>query len=108
MKRYSPIMVLVILAMLFTACAPATPEVITVEKEVVVEKPVIQTVIVEKEVPVEKEVIVEQTVIVEVQKEIVKTVIVEKEKIVEATPKPGGKMVWARHDPTEGNWGNYT
>ena len=117
MKRYSPIMVLVILAMLFTACAPATPQVITVEKEVVVEKPVIQTVIVEKEVPVEKEVVktvvvekevsVEKTVIVEVEKEVVRTVVVEKEKIVEATPKPGGKMVWSRAEPCEGTCTNF-
>jgi ABC-type transport system substrate-binding protein len=107
MKRNVFVMLLVVVAMLFTACAPATPQVITVEKEVIVEKPVIQTVVVEKEVAVEKEVVrtVEVEKIVEVEKEIVKTV--EVEKIVEATPKPGGKMVWARHDPTEGNWGNY-
>ncbi len=46
------------------ACAPSTPQVI--EKEVVVEKPVVETVIVEKEVVVEKPVV--ETV--EVSKEV--------------------------------------
>jgi ABC-type glycerol-3-phosphate transport system substrate-binding protein len=49
---------------MLAACAPATPEVI--EKEVVVEKPVVETVIVEKEVVVEKPVV--ETV--EVSKEV--------------------------------------
>jgi len=103
MKRYSSIVLLVIVGMLFAACAPATPQIIEVPKEVVVEKPVIQTVVVEKEVPVEKQV----TVVVEkaVEKEIVKTVVVE--KIVEATPKPGGKMVWSRAEPCEGTCTNF-
>ncbi|NIO69335.1 MAG: extracellular solute-binding protein [Anaerolineae bacterium] len=43
---------------LLAACAP-TPEVVEVEKEVVVEKPVVETVVVEKEVPVEVEVVKE-------------------------------------------------
>jgi len=68
MKRYFPVVLLVILGLLFTACAPATPQVVEVEK--IIEKPVIQTVIVEKEVPVEKEV--------------VKTVVIE--KVVTPTP----------------------
>jgi len=41
------------------ACAPATPKVVEVEKEVPVEKEVVKTVVVEKEVPVEKTVVKE-------------------------------------------------
>ena len=68
MRRYSPIVLLVILALLFTACAPATPQ--------IVEKIVKETVVVEKE----------RTVVVEKEK----TVVVEKsvEKVVTATPVP--------------------
>ncbi len=61
----------VVLTLVLAACAPATPQVI--EKEVVVEKPVVETVIVEKEVVVEKPV--------------VETVVVEKEVVVTATPQ---------------------
>jgi len=75
------IVLLVALAVL-AACAAPTPEVI--EKEKVVEKPVVQTVVVEKEKVVEKPVV--QTVVVE--KEVVETVVVEKEVVVTATPKP--------------------
>ena len=73
-KSWSTILVLagVALLVIVAACAPPTPEV--VEKEVVVEKPVVQTVIVEKEKVVEKPVI--------------ETVIVEKEVVVTATPEP--------------------
>jgi len=53
MKRNMLLSVLVLATMLLAACAAPTPEV--VEKEVVVEKPVVQTVEVEKEVVVEKE-----------------------------------------------------
>jgi peptide/nickel transport system substrate-binding protein len=71
-KILATLLVLAVLA----GCAQPTPEV--VEKEVVVEKPVVQTVVVEKEKVVEKPV--------------VETVIVEKEKVVEkvvvATPVP--------------------
>jgi len=87
--------VLVALSLLGAGCgAAATPEV--VEKEVVVEKPVVQTVVVEKEkvvketvvetVVVEKEkpVTVKETVVVE--KEVVKEV--EKKVVVTATPAP--------------------
>lgn len=57
------ILVLIALVVLSGACAPpATP--VVVEKEKIVEKPVVQTVIVEKEVPVEKEKIVEKEVVV--------------------------------------------
>jgi len=68
--------------LLFSACAAPTAEII--EKEVVVEKPVVQTVVVEKEVPVE------------IEKKVVETVIVEKEVVVEkvaptATPAPPAK-----------------
>lgn len=68
MKRSSLILLLVVVSMLFVACAPATPG--------VVEKEVLQTVVVEKEVAVEKKVI--ETVVVE------KEVVVE--KVVTATP----------------------
>ena len=64
MKRFIWLLNIVLaLSLLVAACAPATPAV--VEKEVVVEKPVVETVVIEKEVPVEKEV-VEVTKIVEV------------------------------------------
>lgn len=70
-------LLVVLLALtLVAACAPATPQV--VEKEVVVEKPVVETVVVEKEKVVEKPVI--------------QTVVVEKEVVVEkvVTPTPAG------------------
>jgi peptide/nickel transport system substrate-binding protein len=66
------IAVMVVVATVLSACAPATPAV--VEKEVVVEKPVVETVVVEKEVVVEKPV--------------VETVVVEKEVVVAPTPAP--------------------
>jgi len=73
-----------IITMALSACAPPTPAV--VEKEVVVEKPVVETVVVEKEVVIEKPV--------------VETVVVEKEVVVEkvVTPTPvkfrrGGTLV---------------
>jgi len=56
MKRYSIVMLLVVVSMLFAACAPATPQVI--------EKEVVRTVVVEKEVAVEKKVV--ETVMVQV------------------------------------------
>ena len=61
------------LGLVLTGCAAPMPEI--VEKEVVVEKPVIETVVVEKEVVVEKPVI--------------ETVVVEKEVVVTPTPKAG-------------------
>ena len=69
--------ILVILSMV--ACAAATPEIITVEKEVPVEKKVVETVVVEKEVVVEKKV--------------VETVIVEKEVIVTVAPTKAPEKV---------------
>ena len=54
MKLRNVALALIILGVLFTACAPATPEVITVEKEVIVEKEKVVTVEVEKAVEVEK------------------------------------------------------
>ena len=73
---------LLLILMVLAACAAPTPQV--VEKEVVVEKPVVETVIVEKEKVVEKKVV--ETV------EVVKEVPVEKEVKVEvvvtATPPP--------------------
>jgi ABC-type sugar transport system substrate-binding protein len=70
MKR-SVLLLVLALGLVVVACAPSTPQV--VEKEVVVEKPVVETVVVEKEKVVEKPV--------------VETVIIEKEKVVEVTPK---------------------
>jgi hypothetical protein len=79
MKRYMLSMaMLAVVALILTACAPATPQVI--EREVVVEKPVVQTVIVEKEVPVERGVVVE--------KPVVETVVVEKEVAPALTVAP--------------------
>jgi len=83
-----------VIAAVAAGCGAATPEVI--EKEVVVEKPVVQTVVVEKEKVVEKPVV--ETVVVEVEKEVAvkETVLVEKEVtvketvVVVATPLPGG------------------
>jgi len=95
-KKWTSLFALVIIASLvLAACAPPTPEII--EREVVVEKPVVETVIVEKEVLVEKEVV--ETVVVEkevpVEKIVKETVevVVEKEVIVEVTPI-------AEEDPT--------
>ena len=89
MKRLATLLVVVAVSASFLAgCARPTPEV--VEKEVVVEKPVVQTVVVEKEKVVEKPVI--ETVIVE------KQIVVEKEVVVTPTPqpfKPKGEMVIA-------------
>jgi len=61
MRKLTLLNLFVVLALVLAACAQPTPEVI--EKEVVVEKPVVQTVVVEKEVVVEKPVV--QTVVVE-------------------------------------------
>ena len=82
MRRHLPIVVLVVLGLLMAACAQATPEVITVEKQVVVEKEKVVTVEVEKAVEVEK--VVKETVVVEKEK-VVET---EKEVVVTATPIP--------------------
>lgn len=84
MRRDWLVVALVVAGLVLAACAPATPQVIEVPKEVVVEKPVVQTVVVEKEVPVEKKVV--ETVVVE--KKVVETVVVEKEKVITATPVP--------------------
>lgn len=86
MKQVYLLAVLVVVALLVAACAPATPQVIEVPKEVVVEKPVVQTVVVEKEVAVEKKVV--ETVVVEkpVEKKVVETVVVE--KVITPTPEP--------------------
>jgi len=78
-KLSSLVSLLVIAVTILSACATPTPQV--VEKEVVVEKPVIETVIVEKEVVVEKPVV--ETVIVEKEVEVVVT----------ATPEPTQPMV---------------
>ncbi len=78
MKRITLLANILVIAMLaLSACAQPTPQV--VEKEVVVEKPVVETVVVEREKVVEKPV--------------VQTVVVEKEKVVEkvVTPMPPSK-----------------
>ncbi|MDH7487595.1 MAG: ABC transporter substrate-binding protein [Anaerolineae bacterium] len=77
-KKWTSLFALVMIVSLALSCAAPTPEII--EKEVVVEKPVVQTVVVEKEVPVEK--IVKETVVVE--KVVKETVVVEK---AEALPR---------------------
>lgn len=66
-KSWKALGLLVVLSLILAACAAPTP--VVVEKEKVVEKPVVQTVVVEKEKVVEKPV--------------VQTVVVEKEKVVE-------------------------
>jgi alkaline phosphatase len=66
--------ILFALMMIAAGCTQVTPQV--VEKEVVVEKPVVQTVVVEKEVQVP------------VEKEVVQTVVVEKEVVIEPTAVP--------------------
>jgi len=68
-KTALAIVSLLVVSAVLGACAAPTPQV--VEKEVVVEKPVVQTVVVEKEKVVEKPVI--QTVVVEKEKEVVVT-----------------------------------
>jgi len=72
---------LVVLSLVLSACAPPTPEII--EKEVVVERPVIQTVVVETEKVVEKPVV--ETVVVE--KIVKETVVVEAAAPAEALPR---------------------
>jgi spermidine/putrescine-binding protein len=94
MKRFSTIILalLVVTAMLASACAPATPETIVktviVEKEVEKEVVVVETV--EVEVVVEKEVEVIVVEEVEVEKEV--------EVVVTATPEPA---------PVQGMIGNF-
>ena len=86
------------------ACAPATPEVVTVEKEVVVEKEKVVTVEVEKAVEVEK--VVKETVVVETEKVVEKEV--EKEVVVTATPtekQMGGTLnIWQPNGWPETSW----
>jgi|GEM_PF-436604 len=81
-RKFMDVMgVLIVAALVLTACAPApTPQIIETEK--VVEKPVVQTVVVEKQVVVEKP--VEVTKIVEKPVEVTKIV----EKVVTPTPPP--------------------
>ncbi len=71
--------VAVLAGLIVSGCAAPTP--VVVEREKVVEKPVVQTVVVEKQVPVEKKVV--ETVVVEK----VQTVVVEVEKPT-PTPEP--------------------
>lgn len=76
-KVFGLLVTMLILSSLIAACGPAATPVV-VEKEKVVEKPVVQTLVVEKEVVVEKKVV--ETV--EVEK------VVVKEVVVTPTPEP--------------------
>ena len=76
MRTLKVLLLVTLVGMLAAACAAPTP--VVVEKEKVVEKPVVQTVVVEKEKVVEKP--VAQTVVVEKEKVV--------EKVVTATPVP--------------------
>ena len=80
-----------VVALFLAGCPAPTPQIIEVEKPVVVEKEVVKTVEVVKEVPVEK--IVKETVVVEV------------EKIVEATPVPQKIVEFAGFYPADSAWG---
>jgi len=91
---------LAIVAMLVGGCAAPTP--VVVEKEKIVEKPVVQTVIVEKEKVVEKPVV--QTVIVEKEKVVTKEV----EKVVAVAPKAGGRVVVAHRQEPDRFWMPFT
>jgi peptide/nickel transport system substrate-binding protein len=90
MRRSSVLAVLIVAMLLLPACAPATPQV--VEKQIVVEKPVVQTVVVEKQVEVEKKVV--ETVVVEKEKQV--------EVVVTTTPVPPTVVPQA---PTEIQYG---
>ncbi|MGQ9583867.1 MAG: ABC transporter substrate-binding protein [Anaerolineae bacterium] len=83
-KAFQLIAVLVAASMLLAACGPA-PTPVVVEKEKVVEKPVVQTVVVEKEKVVEKPV--------------VQTVVVEKVVAPTPTPRPPTQFVFAHGGP---------
>jgi len=74
-KLVAFVAIAVTITTVLSACAPPTP--VVVEKEVVVEKPVVETVVVE----VEKEVVVE------------KPVEVEKVVVVTPTPVPGRQVI---------------
>jgi simple sugar transport system substrate-binding protein len=91
MKRWLPMTAVLLVAVLvLTACPAPTPQIIEVEKPVVVEKKVVETVEVIKEVAVEK--VVKETVEVEKLVEVEK--IVEKEVPVEViVTEPGPEAV---------------
>jgi len=88
MKRYWPFALLVIVALLFTACAPATPQ--------VVEKIVEKTVVVEKQV----EKVVKETVVVEQTKIVEKAV----EKVVTPTAPPPAPTLQVKEGGTLNLW----
>jgi len=97
MKRNIVLSLFVVLAFLLPACAPPpTPQIVEVEKQVVVEKPVIQTVEVEK--VVEKEVVVTVEVEKIVEKEVVQTVEIE----VPAIPPDAKLTAWFSQSYVEG------
>ena len=81
MKRFASLLTIVMAVCFLASCAAPTP--VVIEKEKIVEKPVVETVVIEKEKVVEKPVV--ETVVVE--KEVVKEVVKE----VPVTPVPEAK-----------------
>jgi len=108
MKRYLPLVVLLILGLLLSACAPATPQII--------EKIVKETVVVEKEKVVEKTVVVAQTKVVEKEKVVMATAVpptavpvAPKEKQIGGTlnvwqPNGWPEPAWTHHSNWESIW----
>jgi putative spermidine/putrescine transport system substrate-binding protein len=93
MKRWLPLLgLMVIAALILTACPAPTPQVIQVPKEVVVEKKVVETVEVVKEVPIEK--IVKETVEVVVEKVVVATPEVLPTQITLIDTNSGANFQW--------------
>jgi len=88
MRRYSLLIVLIVLGMLFTACAPATPQ--------IVEKVVKETVVVEQTKVVQQTVIVQQTKVVEKEKVVTATAVPPTAvPVAPTTPQAGGTLnVW--------------
>jgi len=81
--KVSVLLTVVLVLSFLAGCAPTTPQIVEVVKEVPVEKIVKETVVVKEEVPIEKKVV--ETVVVEKEKKVVETVVVEKEKTVVET-----------------------
>jgi raffinose/stachyose/melibiose transport system substrate-binding protein len=79
MKKLLAVLLLAVLVLPLAGCPAPTPQIVEVEKPVVVEQQVIQTVEVVKEVPVK------ETVVVEVEKQI----------IVTPTPEPATITFWS-------------
>lgn len=83
MKKVLAMLLLAAMVLPLAGCPAPTPQVVEVEKQVVVEQQVIQTVEVVKEVPVE--VAVKETVVVEVEKQV----------LVTPTPEPVKITFWS-------------